>query len=109
MEKDAGTLRDLVSLFANTPTDTGDHLGTSLRTQWCRIEPAGGRAVEIGQVTGSLESHKITFRHLPTVEQGWWVQDQQGQQYEIMRVATFRRDRQEAWARLNHPAGIVSP
>jgi hypothetical protein len=108
MQKDVGELRELVTLNRNQPTAAGDQWSL-VRTQWCKIEPAGGKAVEIGQITGSLETHKLTFRHLPTVQQGWQAVDAEGQKYLIKRVATFRRDRQEAWATLIHPAGIVSP
>lgn len=108
MQKEVGELRELVTLYSNAPTDAGDQKSV-IRTQWCRIEPAGGRAVEIGAVDGSEIDHKLTFRHLPTVQQGWWAQDQQGTQYQIMRVLTFRRDRQEAYARVSHAAGEPSP
>lgn len=109
MKRDVGDLRELVGLYSNQPTDAGDVITGFIRQQWCRIEPAGGRAVEIGAVTGSNETHKVTFRHLPTVQTGWWLKDAEGQVYELMNGNTNRREDQVYWAKLINPAGIVSP
>lgn len=95
----SGLLRDRVTVTSNTAGKDGDTV-TTVRSQWCRIEPVSGREIEVAASQGNAVSHRITFRISPQVLASQVVTDAAGVKYRLEYVKQIRRSHQEAYAQV---------
>ncbi len=84
-----GKLVDEVTIKTVTATSSVDSEAT-LRTQWCLIEPAGGKAIELARAEGHQTSHKITFRNDQAITADHLIVDADGTEYRIDVIKDFR-------------------
>ena len=84
-----GMLVDEVTIKTVTSTSSGDSLAT-VRTQWCLIEPAGGKAIELARAEGKETTHKITFRNDQAIVAAHMIVDADGLIYRIDVIKDFR-------------------
>ena len=96
----AGDLRDVVTLKTTTPSSTGNDEAV-VRTQHCKIEPAGAKARELAGAQSNEVMAKFTFRDKPVVQANYIIVDGDGRRFTIDTVNSFPRDKQEVFARIN--------